>query len=159
MILVVVGTQLPFDRMTRAVDDWCGRTAQRDVFAQIGPTKWRPKHMQFAEFLDPAEYRRRFVESTLLVAHAGMGSIIDALTAAKPIVIMPRRAALGEHRNDHQLATVSRFSRYPGVYAASDENALPRILDEARVLTAGSAVGPHASPQLVERLRSFIHRT
>ena len=42
MILVTVGTDLPFDRMVRVVDDWAGETGRRDVFAQIGEGGWEP---------------------------------------------------------------------------------------------------------------------
>lgn len=158
MILVIVGTQLPFDRMTLAVDNWCGAGPSREVFAQIGPTPWRPRYMKYAEYLDPAEYRRRLSEATLLIAHAGMGSIIDALSAGKPIIIMPRRAEYGEHRNNHQMATVSRFARYPGVYVATDEHELRRLLDSGMPLSAGMPISPHACPQLIRRLQSFIGR-
>ena len=58
-----------------------------------------------------------------VVAHAGIGTILGALELGKPTVVMPRRAALGEHRNDHQLATARRFSG-PGIAVALDEHEL-----------------------------------
>ena len=43
----------------------------------------------------------------VVIAHDEMGSIITALEMGKPIVVMPRRAELGEHRNDHQVAAAA----------------------------------------------------
>ncbi|MCG8094946.1 MAG: glycosyl transferase family 28, partial [Candidatus Thiodiazotropha endolucinida] len=63
------------------------------------------------------------------VAHAGMGSILSSLSLGKPIIIMPRKASLGEHRNEHQMATAKRFQNRPGVYVAWDEKQLVVLLN------------------------------
>lgn len=156
MILVVVGTQLAFDRLIQAVDEWAGAGSRRDVFAQIGPSQFRPRHMEFVEFLEPREYDRRFADASVLIAHAGMGSILGALESGKPVVIMPRRASLGEHRNEHQLATADRFRNRSGVVVAEDEQVLASVLNRIDTLTSGEAIGPHASPRLIHRIRSYI---
>ena len=51
MIFVTVGTQLPFDRLVRAVDAWAAEHPQVDVFGQIGPASFRPKHFAHADTL------------------------------------------------------------------------------------------------------------
>ena len=124
MIFVTVGTQLPFDRMVRTIDQWAGARSYGEVFAQIGPAKYRPKNIPWAEFLDADECRRKIEQADVVVAHAGMGSILTALELGKPIVIMPRLSALGEHRNDHQLATAKRFLAQGRVIVAFDEHQL-----------------------------------
>jgi len=134
VIFVTVGSQLPFDRLVRGVDTWCASNPNETVFAQIadpGPRGYYPGHMEWERFLDPEAFDRRFTEAALIVAHAGMGSIIGALMAPKPIVIMPRWASLGEHRNDHQLTTISKFRDLRNVYPAVDEGELPDVLDTA----------------------------
>ena len=82
MIFVTVGTQLPFDRMIRTIDDWAAATGRTDVFAQIGPTKLRPRQIQFAEFLPADQCKQKIQEAKVVIAHAGMGSII---TSFRPI--------------------------------------------------------------------------
>lgn len=162
MIFVTVGTQLPFDRLIRAVDKWC---AQSDLggesFAQIGRAEagtYRPEHISWAETIRPAEFQERVQAARVIVSHAGMGSIITAMRFGKPIVIVPRRAALGEHRNDHQLATVKWLGNRPGIYPVLDEAELPaqvqRILESG---AAGGAVPAFAEDRLIETLRGFIH--
>jgi hypothetical protein len=59
VIFVTVGTQLPFDRLIRAVDEWAGAAAGADVFAQIGPTAVEPRHIAYRRFVSPAECRER----------------------------------------------------------------------------------------------------
>jgi UDP-N-acetylglucosamine transferase subunit ALG13 len=90
------------------------------------------------------------------VAHAGMGSILTALEIGKPLVIMPRRAALGEHRNDHQLATAQRFAGRDGVAVAIDETELPLRLDELHDVSSQPRISPYAPDELVAALRAFI---
>ena len=94
MIFVSVGAQMSFDRLIRNVDEWAGRQGRDDIFAQIGPSDFKPKHMRFTEFIDPTEFRQRVTECDYLVAHAGMGCIITALELGKPILVFPRRGDL-----------------------------------------------------------------
>src|SRR5687767_9745951 len=125
MIFVTVGTQLPFDRMIRAVDEWAGKSGNgEEVFAQIGPSDYKPKHIRYSAFIAADEFEHRSREARAVVAHAGMGSIITALTMGKPILVMPRRAAMGEQRNDHQLATARHFLAQGRIGVAADEHEL-----------------------------------
>lgn len=155
MIFVTVGTQLPFDRMIEAVDDWAGGAATRDVFAQIGPSDYKPRHIEHTSFIAPAECRERMAAAQLVVAHAGMGSILSALELGTPVLVMPRLASLGEHRNEHQLATAKRMGELGHVTVADDERALVRLLDRFDA-DATDAIGPYASPRLLSALSDFI---
>lgn len=157
MIFVTVGTQLAFDRMVRVIDDWAGRTTPTpEVFAQIGPTGFVPRHLEHKTFIEPTEFAERARAATAIVAHAGMGSIITALTYGKPIIIMPRRADLGEQRNDHQLATAARFEGRPGVLVARDETELPGLLGSLADLRAADPIPEFASAGLIKAIRDFI---
>ena len=156
MIFVTVGTQLPFDRLVSAVDTWARRTRQRDVFAQIGPSKLRPSFIDCCEFLPPTEFARYFAAADLIVAHAGMGSIITAMTNGKPLLVMPRSAKLNEHRNDHQLGTAMRFKALRSITVAMDTDELVAELDRFRTIPPASRVEVHASSTLLDALRDFL---
>ena len=70
---------------------------------------------------------------------------------------MPRVAALGEHRNEHQLATARRFGELGRVHVAADEHQLPVLLDELEhARRDGERISPYASDQLIGAVRSFI---
>lgn len=156
-ILVTVGAQMPFDRLVRAIDQWAGARGRTDVLAQIGSTEYRPAHIDWVDFIDPETFRERVASARVLVAHAGMGSILTALEAGKPILVMPRRGDLRETRNDHQIATAKRFLEMGKVAVAMNESELPLKLDEVEELHAAQRIGRHASPALINAIRSFIH--
>ncbi len=157
MIFVTVGTDLPFDRLVKVIDEWAGATGRKDVFAQTGETEWRPRHLAFSKFLEPPEFVRNFSQATTIVAHAGMGTILSALRYEKPILVMPRRASLGEQRNEHQLATAKRLSEMGKITVAFDEAELRRCLDDLGRLQPREKIGAHASPALIQGLKDYIH--
>lgn len=147
----------------RAVDAWCAARGRRDVFAQIaatGTSNYRPTHLEWKAYLTPQEFEERMRSAEFVVAHAGMGTVLEALTLGKPLVLLPRRADLREHRNDHQVATAQALRDQPGIAVAGDESELPALLD-AQVAGAASRVevrlGPYAEGRLIEALRRFIH--
>ena len=102
---------MAFDRLVEAVDRWAAERGRTDIFAQIGPSEMRPEHLEWTRFLEPAEYRSRIEEATAVVAHAGVGTILIALELGRPLLVLPRRASLGETRSDHQVATALKTSK------------------------------------------------
>ncbi|AGF79897.1 hypothetical protein UWK_03380 [Desulfocapsa sulfexigens DSM 10523] len=157
MIFVTVGEQLPFDRLVRAVDE-CAQKLGQEIFAQIGETEWRPKKIGYEKFLNPDEFNKKFLEADVIIAHAGMGTIITALELGKPIIVMPRKAALGEHRNDHQFATAQRFLALNYITVAFDETELVEKLEKF----SGGEKFEHEirnidpSPLLIKTIRDFL---
>ncbi|MBY8978140.1 glycosyltransferase family 28 protein [Rhodobacteraceae bacterium NNCM2] len=157
MIFLTVGTQLPFDRLVRAVDAWAAQ-GEVPVFGQISDeAEYRPTNFEWTARLSPSDFEARFTAASAVVSHAGTGTIISALTRGKPILIMPRRASLGEHRNEHQLATVERFGQRSGIWVAGDHAELAPAL--SRMLSAppaAAALTPFAEPELVGALRAAL---
>lgn len=133
MIFLTIGTQEPFDRLVRAMDEWCAQAGRgQAVFGQIADRhegSYVPRHFEWVPRLSATDYAARLSRTEVIVSHAGMGSIITALQYNKPIVIMPRWAKLLEHRNDHQLATVRWLGDRPGIHVAADETRLGPVLD------------------------------
>jgi UDP-N-acetylglucosamine transferase subunit ALG13 len=156
VIFVTVGSQEPFDRLIRAVDEWAGLRARSDVFAQIASSQLRPQHIEFTQFLEPPEFNQVMQEARVIVAHAGMGSIISALELGKPIVVMPRRADFRETRNDHQVATSERFGAQGRIIVANNEQDLPAKLDHALTLGDTDRIQAQASPRLIATIRAFL---
>lgn len=156
MIFVTVGTDLPFDRMLRVIDAWAGESGRQDVFAQIGEGGWEPRNIAFSHFLQPPQFVEKFKASSIIISHAGMGTILSALHHGKPILVMPKKASLGEHRNEHQTATAKRMMEYGNVNVAFDEAELRHKLDCLDQLAMPRQIGNSASDGLVNGLRDFI---
>ena len=156
MIFVTVGGQLPFDRLIRHVDDWAAKHPDVEVFAQIGRSEFAPRHLDSAKLLPGVEFMERMQTADAIIGHAGMGTILTALEIRKPLLIFPRRAEQGEHRNDHQLATARYFAESGLVRAAFDEASLLQELDELGGWEPSAGIATVASDELIGRIRSFV---
>lgn len=156
MIFVTVGHELPFDRLIRCVDQWAERCDRSDVFAQIGKAGFRPRRIQSVEFLDPAEFRVRLKAATAVVAHAGMGTIIQALDYEKPLLVFPRLARLRETRTDHQLSTARHFAAHGRLLAALSEEELSEQLDRIEAFRPGSGDYAVRRASLLQRIRAYV---
>ena len=160
MIFVTTGTQEPFDRLVQIIDDFA-ETCNEEIIVQAIHTKYPVQNVKVLGFLDPQEYKKIFEEARVIISHAGMGTIISALTNLKPIIIFPRIAKLGEHRNEHQLATAKKFKELKYVHVAETEEDLLGILKK---LLSNSKIEPlyklnnYASSQLIDSLNSYINK-
>ena len=167
MILLTVGNE-PMDRFVKAFDEWIGSRQDIQVkgaVAQIANGSYVPKNCDFIRYMTPAVYRQMFDQAEIIVAHAGIGTIITAMNANRLIVVMPRQARFGETRNDHQLATVRHFSPSPQRLIAESESELSAVLDRAieihqrQVADSTLSIAPAQRPpdeSLLSFLRDFV---
>lgn len=162
MIFATVGTQLPFDRLLSDLNRWAETCPGVEVQAQTGRSLGDFPNLSCARFLQPAAFSHAIGAAQVIVSHAGMGSILTAAELGKPIVIMPRRAALGEHRTDHQLHTAAEMARLPNVTVAHDDIELAEALN--RLVAAGDGPTAAAKPMpavasrdLLGAVAGFIH--
>lgn len=155
MIFVTVGHQMPFDRLISAVDEWAEKAGRDDILAQIGKAEYKPGFIRNVEKIDPIEFNRIIENADAIISHAGTGTILTALYFGIPILIMPRRAALMETRNDHQVATAKHFKAFTGVEVAMDESELPAMMDRLNDIKSETQISQFASDELVAAIRAF----
>jgi len=156
MIFVTVGHQMPFDRLIKLVDTWAERRGRRDLFAQVGEGRYRPRNFPCAPFLSDAQFSNMISQCTAVIAHAGTGSIISALSAGKPMLVLPRRSHLEETRNDHQVATAAHFASSHQVLMGKDDDDFVDKLDAVHSFRPRSLVGSSASQKLLFVIKQFI---
>jgi UDP-N-acetylglucosamine transferase subunit ALG13 len=156
VIFVTVGSDEPFDRLILAVDRWAGEVGRRDVFAQVGRSRLRPKYIEHTSFLEPPIFADRLRQASVVVSHAGMGTILTALYHRRPLLVMPRRAAFGETRSDHQVATARQLRQLAKIHVAADEVSLFDELVRIDTFTAQEGIAAYAQPELISAIRSFI---
>jgi len=157
LIYVTVGTQLPFDRLVRAVDEWAALRGRHDVFAQIGLSLYRPSAISWENFLTPDKGVELLNRAEIIVSHAGTGTIIGALERCKPIIVVPRRADLGEHRTDHQMATARRFGERGLVSVAETGSALSQLLDRPELVSCVPRIDACADEHLIAFISSVLN--
>lgn len=155
MILVTVGMQLAFDRLIAAMDA-LAPDLEGEVIAQTGKGTYEPTHMSARSAIPPAQFEQMVQRSRLIVSHAGIGSVLTAQRFAKPIVLMPRRAELGEHRNDHQLATARKLAGRSGIVVAMDESELADAIRDGLTVRDVTATSSPSARSLHQSLAQFI---
>lgn len=156
MILVTVGSQLPFDRLVAPVAAWARARGVRDIYFQHGGTTIDLSGFEHAAFVPPDEAARLFDRATAVVAHVGMGTILACLERGKPVLVLPRRASLGETRNEHQSASARGLESRSGLFIAWNEDELPALLDRLGSLQGGARISSDASPELLGAVRDFV---
>lgn len=154
MIFVTIGTQAPFDRFIKIIDN-IAADIDEEVIVQTPPLSFLPSHIEIVDFISPDRFNDYIDRARIVVAHAGMGSIISSLSKGKPIIVFPRLASLGEHRNDHQMATAQQLEKMHYVYAAYDETSLRKLM-QAQSLAVPHKIAPTPSRELTDSLQSFI---
>ncbi|WP_254051179.1 glycosyltransferase [Stenotrophomonas sp. ESTM1D_MKCIP4_1] len=136
---------------------WADQHPDTEVIVQAGEHDFISSTMKVHKSLDQQEFVKLIATCEVFISHAGMGNIITALELGTPLLIVPRRATLGEHRNDHQIDTAERFGKYPGVAVATD---LPELMAQVDSLRHGSrSASAEASPEkekLLNAVRSFV---
>lgn len=158
MIFVTTGTQDPFDRLMRTIDEAVPYLNGTELVAQVAKSDYTVKNFTTYEFLSPMEFEDYFTRADLIIAHAGMGTIISALVKGKPILVMPRLAKYGEQRNNHQIATARRFDQLGYINVAYDEKELIKKLKflSGNPMSSLFNINEHASQELIDSLTNFI---
>ncbi len=158
MIFVTVGTQIPFDRLIQMVDEIAPELNGEEIIAQSCNGKYIPRNFSTRQFIPPAEFETIMNNARLIIAHAGTGSIVGAMQRRKPFVIVPRKAAFGEHRNDHQIATAEYFSKMISLCVANDKETLLHCLRNFSPDMVPEPLPDAPSPELISALRLIIEK-
>jgi len=144
MIYVTVGTMfMDFPRLINAVDKIALETGEK-VIVQRGMGETIPQHCEHFTFKPRADVLDIQREARVIVAHAGIGCAIDALTEKRPLIVVPRRKALNEHMDDHQLQ----------IAQAIDKRRWGRMVADVANLAAAVA----DPPPVPEEYRTSSHR-
>jgi len=154
VIFVTVGTQLPFPRLMQYVVNIAANTP-RTIIAQTGDPAFASTVFEHHVAIPPARFDSIFAAADIVVGHAGIGTILSARRLGKPLIIVPRRGALNEHRNDHQSATAQAMRDVAGVYVAENEAELAKLL-EAGDLTSPQDHTSAMRRQLIANVQAFI---
>lgn len=126
MIFVTVGTQLPFPRLVAHLDQLAARLDEK-VIAQTGEAR-AYEHLDAFASCSALDIEHFCDAARVIVAHAGMGSVLMARRLGKPLIILPRQRVSGEHRNDHQMATAQALEGRAGIRVAWDEAEIGDLL-------------------------------
>lgn len=143
MIFVTIGTMYGFPRLIKEMDE-IAKNIDEEVIMQIGETKYEPRNTKYFRFKSREELSRIYLNSRVVVSHAGVGSILSALDYMKPVIVVPRRKEYGEVIDDHQIEITRELDNEGIIDAIYDIKQLkdilkkpiiPRIIKKEIVLT------------------------
>jgi UDP-N-acetylglucosamine transferase subunit ALG13 len=131
-VFVTVGTDHhPFDRLVGWIDEWAsGRRDGAEVFVQFG-TSTPPKAASGSDYVGHDEMEDRIDSAAAIVCHGGPGTIVDCLRSGTKPIVVPRRHALGEHVDDHQVRFARRLEAAGYIHVADGPEKLAQLLDRA----------------------------
>lgn len=113
MIYVTVGNHdQPFDRLITAMDNLVLKLELETVI-QTGVSGYVPGHAKSQGFFSYDEAEEFIEKADIVVAHAGIGTMISARRWGTPLIIFPRRKMHSEHLNDHQMEICREFIKDP----------------------------------------------
>jgi UDP-N-acetylglucosamine transferase subunit ALG13 len=151
VILVTVGTnEARFDRLLEAVETL---GVDEEVLVQHGPSPVRPRGAQCVDYLDFDEINEEMRRARVVVAHAGVGSVIVALMNDRRPIVVPRLARFGEAVDDHQVPFGRRLHEVGLVRLVEDPAELAAAVATDEV--AGS-VSLRPNPAFVAELRGYV---
>lgn len=114
-VVVTLGTQshYPFTRAVTAIAKVLPALsgAAADVLWQVGSADTTALDIKAEDSLPAETMRRRIADADLVVAHAGVGSVLSAWDSGHCPVLLPRRASHREHVDDHQLLIARELDR------------------------------------------------
>jgi len=148
MIFVTIGTQPNgFKRFLNAVENLIEECKiEEEVIAQIGNTPFLTDKFKTIPFVSENDFKTYVNEASVILSHAGSGSLFSAMKKGKKIIAVARLHKYNEMGNDHQLEIVKKLSEegyvLDGTYSLIDawrklEGFTPRQYDfESTIIPA-----------------------
>ena len=153
-VFVATGHNRPFHRLLGLVEP-LARDPRIELFTQKGSAAEAFPGLPGLAFLDKAEFERRMDWADVIVTQAGAGAISDARRVGHLPIVVPRRAALGEHIDDHQWQMAEVLSQAKLVYLLRDGEDLGQLV----WMHAGRRIARAATQMpLIEALRRDLSR-
>jgi len=155
LIFVTVGNaKQSFKRLIEGVDALAreGLLGDEKLIVQNGHTQ--DAHIEKAElqpFMAPERFSQCLRDASVIIAHAGNGTLIHALREGKTPVVMPRRKHFSEHIDDHQVQIVGLLEQEGYVISAMDVSNLAVAIAQAK--ERGVKKGVRPEPALVGMIR------
>jgi UDP-N-acetylglucosamine transferase subunit ALG13 len=133
LVFVTVGTDVfPFDRLMGWLEAWLrdGGSSKARVLVQSGSSK-APWGAESVTFLPYAEMQAAMGRASAVVCHGAGPSILEVLEHRLVPIVVPRRRALGEAVDDHQVLFSERLASEGRARIAESSEGLGSLLDQA----------------------------
>jgi UDP-N-acetylglucosamine transferase subunit ALG13 len=150
VIFVTVGTnEARFDRLLHSVD---ALALDEEIVVQCGSSPVRPSNARCVDFLHFDDMVEHVRGARVVVAHAGVGTVLVALANDRRAIVVPRLQRYGEAVDDHQLDFARRLHEVGLVHLVED----PFDLAEALSLPLDPPAANGHATGLAEELQAYL---
>ena len=126
MIFVALGTQdKSFKRLLELAEKI---NTDEKIVCQSGFTKYSSNKLEIHDYFSADEYNKYINEADVVITHGGVGTILNALSLNKKIIVVPRLKKYSEHQNDHQLQVARIFKDKGHIVLFEDGDDINEIL-------------------------------
>lgn len=157
MILVLLGTQdKSFHRLLEQVEKLIKTNKiNEEVIVQKGYTNFTSDNMKLFDFVSKDQLEEYVEKASLIITHAGVGSILDGIKRGKTLIVAPRLKKYKEHTNDHQLQILKEFSNLGYVIPMYDFTKLESLIKKAKKFHPKQYQNDH---QMIPIIEQFIEQ-
>ena len=156
MIFVTVGTHYQgFERLIKKMDEIAGKIDE-EVIMQIGFTQYEPKNAKWFRFVETEEdILELYKKADIIVAHAGAGTLLTALSLGKPLVVVPRLKKFGEHVDNQQLELAEALESMGKAISIYD---IEKLEDAIKIAMSMKSRPLRRNRRLINFLKEYLRR-
>jgi UDP-N-acetylglucosamine transferase subunit ALG13 len=160
LVFATVGTDHhPFHRLVEWVDGWFAHatSSRAQCFVQHG-TSAAPRFSDASRYVRYEEVQRLMGDAAVVVSHGGPATIMECRALGAVPIVVPRRADLGEHVDEHQTDFCNRLAASGDIVLCDSDVQLRELLDRAIVVPDAFRSAPMSerSPDVVRRFGELV---
>lgn len=134
MILVTIGmNDSPYVPLFEAMDRLAPKLNER-VIQQIGSLRFTGKDSECFTYLPDEKMSEMFDSASLIVCHAGIGTIVNGLKRNIPLVLVPRNVIDSSVEHDQQMIVARKIESMGRGVIVNNLAELETKIEEARGL-------------------------
>lgn len=88
------------------------------------------KNITVFNMLKPEEMKKYIINASIVITHAGVGTIMECIEHNKDIIVLPRKEENGEHVNNHQEEIAFEMERNGLLYKVDTYEKMKEIVIE-----------------------------
>ena len=120
----------PFDRLLKAIDEGiASHIIPSSTLVQSGHSSYALR-CPSVSFLSNADMHAALCDAEIIIAHAGVGTLLKCLSLNKVPILFPRSSRKGEHVDDHQLIFARIMEEQKRALVAYDGEQLLKIYQD-----------------------------
>jgi UDP-N-acetylglucosamine transferase subunit ALG13 len=147
----------PFDRLLKAIDEGiASHIIPPSTLVQRGHSPYMPRGCPSVPFLSHADLNAALSGAEIIIAHAGVGTLLQCLNLNKIPILFPRSASMGEHVDDHQIIFARIMQERKKALVAYDGAQLLEIYKDYPGRIAGLSAAPSGNGPV--RLSGYLER-